>query len=323
MEGNGKNAQFLCHFSVVRNERETTKLRVVFDGSAKSLQANLSLNDRLEVGDNNMPLLFDTLIRFRAHRIASTADIEKPFLQIGIREGDRDVLRFLWYDDVNKENPEIIQYRYCRLVFGLTCSPAILSETIRKHVTQFRESNPEVVKILMRLYADDMSCGTETVGEALNIYETSKKILAQGGFNLRKWNSNNKVFLSKIKEREDKSPSLTSKGSRISEDDQSYSQYIVGNPSEGGSSKVLGVNWNSIQDTFYLDLMHIITFAYSLAPTKRSVLRISAKIFDPLGCFCVFTINLKIFFSDFVLISSIGILKLKSKANIERNMTHY
>ena len=170
MEDNGKNAQFLCHFSVVRDERETTKLRAVFDGSAKSLQQeNLTLNDRLEVSDKNMPLLFDTLIRFRAQN-CHTVDIEKPFLQIGIREGDRDVLRFLWYDDVNKENPEMIQYRYCRLVFGLTCSHAILSETIRKHVSQFRESNPEVVKILMRLYADDMSCHTETVEEALNIY---------------------------------------------------------------------------------------------------------------------------------------------------------
>ena len=91
----------------------------------------------------------------------------------------------------------------------------------------------------MRLCADDMSCSTETVEEALNIHETSKKILAQQGFNLRKWNSNNKVFLSKIKEGEDKSPPITFKGSSISEDDQSYSQYIVGNPSEGGALRYL------------------------------------------------------------------------------------
>ena len=85
MEDNAKNAHFLCHFGVVRNERETTKLRVVFHGSAKYLQPNLSLNDRLEVGDNNMPSLFDTLSRFRTNRIAITAEIEKAFLQIGIR----------------------------------------------------------------------------------------------------------------------------------------------------------------------------------------------------------------------------------------------
>ena len=102
-----------------------------------------------------MPLLFDTLVRFRSHPIALTADIQAAFLQIAISEDDRDVLRFLWFDDVNKENPTIVEYRYCRLVFGLTCSPSILGETIRKHIVQFQSEHPEVVEILSRLYADD------------------------------------------------------------------------------------------------------------------------------------------------------------------------
>jgi len=29
------------------------------------------------------------------------ADIEKPFLQVGSQEPDRDVTRFLWFKDVN------------------------------------------------------------------------------------------------------------------------------------------------------------------------------------------------------------------------------
>ncbi len=177
---NNVAAHFLCHFGVIRNERETTKLRVVFDGSAKSEPSSVSLSDRLEIGDNNMPLLFDTLLRFRTHRLAITTDIEKAFLQIGINESHRYVLRFLWFDDVSKENPSIIQYRYCRLYFGLTCSPSILSETIRKHVSQYKAENPHVVSILYRLYADDMSCGTDTVEDALNIYKTSKEILSRG-----------------------------------------------------------------------------------------------------------------------------------------------
>jgi len=39
------NAHFLCHFGVVRNERQTTKWRIVFDGSARS-GSSLSLNDK-------------------------------------------------------------------------------------------------------------------------------------------------------------------------------------------------------------------------------------------------------------------------------------
>ncbi len=101
----------------------------MFDGSAKSNRTSLSLNDRLDVGNNYMPLLFETLLRFRVHATAVTADIEAAFLQIGIREDDRDFLRFLWFDDISKDKPSIVQYRFCRLVFGLTCSPAILGET--------------------------------------------------------------------------------------------------------------------------------------------------------------------------------------------------
>ena len=80
---------------MIRSDRETTKLRIVFDGSAKSSKSSLSLNDRLEIGDNHMPLLFDILLRFRAHPVVLTAGIEKAFLQVGIHEPDRDNLRFL------------------------------------------------------------------------------------------------------------------------------------------------------------------------------------------------------------------------------------
>ena len=36
----------------------------------------------------------------------------------------------------------------------------------------------------------------------------------------------------------------------------------------------------------------------SLIPTKRSLLQIAAKVFDPLGCISLFTINLKALFQD-------------------------
>ena len=302
-EEGANNAHFLCHFGVIRNDRKTTKLRVVFDGSAKSDPNSLSLNDRLEVGDNYMPLLFDTLLRFRVHKIAITADIEAAFLQIGVKESDRDVLRFLWFDDVTQEKPSIVQYRYCRLVFGLTCSPAILGETIRFHIAQYSSRNPEVVKILNRLYADDLSCGCETVDEALDIYRKAKGIMQEGGFNLRKWNSNSKDFLGQIMKSEDQAVAqeIAVGGISVHEDDESYTKYTVGNPCGGGASKVLGVNWNHEVDNFQLELLHVSECSKNLPPTKRSLLKLAAMIFDPLGFISVFTINLKAFFQELCL----------------------
>ena len=294
-----EGVHFLCHFGVIRSDRETTKLRIVFDGSAKSNKSSLSLNDRLEIGDNHMPLLFDTLIRFRAHPIVLTADIEKAFLQVGIHESDRDNLRFLWFDDTRSDNPNIVQYRYKRLLFGLTCSPALLAETIRHHVEKYSEANPEVVEILNRLYADDLSCGTDDPQKALEIYKRCKEIMKQGGFNLRKWNSNDKTLLKEINGMEGKNETqnVMPKG-KVVEDDQTYTQYAIGTPQCKGSSKVLGVSWDSYSDQLTFDVTGIVEFAKTIPATKRSLLKLAAKIFDPLGCLTVFTINLKILFQQ-------------------------
>ena len=47
--------------------------------------------------------------------------------------------------------------------------------------------------------------------------------------------------------------------------------------------KVLGTNWNVEEDTIVMKLNKIVEFARGLEPTKRDVLRIAARLFDPLG----------------------------------------
>ena len=89
---------------MVRREKETTKLRIVFDGSAKGSDGRCSINEHLETGPNFIPSLFDILVKFRCHPVALTADIEKAFLQIQVKQVDRDKLRFLWVDD-HPKNP--------------------------------------------------------------------------------------------------------------------------------------------------------------------------------------------------------------------------
>ena len=293
-------AHFICHHGVVRKDHDTTKLRIVFDGSAKSGPEELSLNDRLEVGENYMPSLFDTLLRFRSHSIAITADIEKAFLQIEINEPDRDVLRFLWFDDVSKDNPSIVQLRWKRLAFGLRPAPSILGATIRKHISLFQDDNPEVVNVLSRLYADDLSCGTETVEKGLEIYNGSKEIMSKGGFNLRKWKTNDPDLLEQINALEGKSATEESKNeaTHVSEDDQSFTKYSIGLPNSDSNAKVLGVNWNTDTDKLFFNLTQIEELVKTLPPTKRSLLKIAAKVFDPLGCLSLFTVNLKAFFQQ-------------------------
>jgi len=59
----------------------------VYDASSRSANGP-SLNQ----------LIFDLLV----HNKSLTADLEKAFLMVSVDEADRDVLWFLWVDDVSK-----------------------------------------------------------------------------------------------------------------------------------------------------------------------------------------------------------------------------
>jgi len=64
------------HHAVFKESNNTTKIRIVFDASAKASNG-VSLNDILMVGPTIQDKLFSHLIRFRTYKYVITADIEK------------------------------------------------------------------------------------------------------------------------------------------------------------------------------------------------------------------------------------------------------
>ena len=154
---------YIPHKEVLKEDRATTKLRVVYDASAKSY-SEPSLNDCLLSGPALTPLLFDILLRFCLPKIALIGDLEKAFLNVEVKPEDRNLLRFLWIDDVNPLNPEIIKLRFTRLVFGLVCSPFILNVTLRNHLSKYENIDPEFVSTVIKaLYVEDFASGKNTV----------------------------------------------------------------------------------------------------------------------------------------------------------------
>ena len=85
---------YIPHHEVVTPEKTTTKLRIVFDASAKTRKANRSLNECLHRGPVILEDLCGVLMRFRLNKVALIADVEKAFLQIGLQPDGRDVARF-------------------------------------------------------------------------------------------------------------------------------------------------------------------------------------------------------------------------------------
>ena len=120
---------YIPHREVIREDKNTTKLRVVYDASARVKEDSPSLNDCLYAGPPLSPLIYDILLRFSSHKIALTADIEKAFLNVSVNETDRDFLRFLWVNDISNREPELCVYRFARVVFGVSSSPFLLNAT--------------------------------------------------------------------------------------------------------------------------------------------------------------------------------------------------
>lgn len=67
---------YLPHHAVVRNDKETTRTRIVYDASCKGTN-NVSLNDELLVGPQLQEDLRSIVMRWRMKRVCFVADIQK------------------------------------------------------------------------------------------------------------------------------------------------------------------------------------------------------------------------------------------------------
>ncbi|XP_054265924.1 uncharacterized protein LOC128988558 [Macrosteles quadrilineatus] len=251
------NFHYLPHRPVVKESSITTRIRPVFDASAKT-KFSPSLNDCIENGPNLIELIPSVMMRFREGKFGVIADIAKAFLQISLNVQDRDFLRFLWFD-INERSRSIV-YRHKRVVFGVKCSPFLLGAVIDLHLQKSmtsQEFDDNVVKKLSKsFYVDNVSTSVDTYEELKHFVEESKQVMAAAKFDLRGWHAT----------------------SVIEEGDNKF------------VTNVLGVQWNYIEDVLFFNLTNCIKDLDVSRITKRDILSISHKIFDPIGILCPVTL---------------------------------
>ena len=152
----------------------------------------------------------------------------------------------------------------------------------------------------MSLYVDDLVTSTPDVHSAYKFYLENRKIMASVGMNLKKWHSNSLELLNKIESLPVSSSLNTSQMTTgITEEDNTYVKTMIGphvSKQSQGLTKLLGVTWNSSLEVFTFELNELIEFAHSLLVNKCSILKLAAKIFDPLGLISPFVIQLKMLF---------------------------
>ena len=170
------------------------------------------------------------LLHFRFNPIGIIADIEKAYLQISIADCHRDFLRFLWFGDIFKDIPEVVKYRFCRVIFGANCLQYLSNSVIRFHASKYKNVDKEFFeKVAKSFYVDDFNSTAKDISEGIEIYKKNKLRFIDASFNVRKWKTNK--------------PHLQNYFHKI-ENQFSPTSEIQGND----KVKVLGIVWDTKRD---------------------------------------------------------------------------
>ena len=168
---------------------KTTKLRLVFDSSAKG-HDDRSLNDHLEKGPNYINELPGVLAAWRWDNVAYSGDVRKMFNQILVHPDDQVFHRFLWRSSLTEE-PTV--YQWLRLSFGDKPAPDIASNSINFLAKASQVDEPEAATELLRhVYVVDVGGSCSTIQDAKRVTTRIDAILENRKFEIKAWHSNRK-----------------------------------------------------------------------------------------------------------------------------------
>ncbi|GBM12575.1 hypothetical protein AVEN_78349-1 [Araneus ventricosus] len=246
---------YLPHHGVYNPLKSSTKLRVVFNGSAPTSNG-VSLNQIQLNGGTVQQDLFSIMIRFRKHEFVFTADVRMMYRQILIHPDQRDLQRIVW-----KEGPDqpTKDYQLNTITYGTTSAPYLATRTLNQLAIDEKDTFPDASIIVQSdCYMDDILTGSNSLENTKELQTQLVQLLGRGGMTLHKWCSNNESLLNSI---------------------QNSGDYQFNNPAEMKPVKTLGVLWKPNSDCFSFK----VTISQQHSYTKRSILSDISRIYDPLG----------------------------------------
>ena len=249
------------HHAVFKQSSSTTKTRVVFDASCHT-QDGTSLNNHLLPGSKLQPDIKDILFLWRRYQFVFTADIARMYRQFWINPNHHSFQKIYWRFS---ESEPIQLYCLTTVTFGTTSAPflAIRLLIFFADSDEAREFPLASEALKSEFYVDDLLSGAHDRSVAINKQQQIRKLLASAKLNIRKWCSNFKDIISDI-------PDCDREDSVELEFDH-----------DDNFRKTLGIFWSPDQDCFSFsvgeDCLAISEF------TKRNILSIISRVFDPLG----------------------------------------
>ena len=231
-------------------------MHIVFNVSSKPTDGTL-FNDCLLTGPS-LTAKLHILFTFRQGQYVITADISKAFHCILVREQDRDYLKFLWF---NLETEEQRTFRFRVVIFGATCSPYLLQETLQTHLSE----NVAGRKFRDKFYVDNYLNTYDCESDLIRQQPTQDELMNEAHMPLQEWVSNSKLF------------------------------HFMHNSAPPATQNVLGLEWDPRLDQLQIvpsdKLMNEARWKFS----KHSALALISSLFDPLGLLSPLFIRGKIF----------------------------
>lgn len=264
------NSYFLPHHGVLKRSIEGSKLRVVFDGSAKS-STDISVNDLQLIGPTIQDGLLAIFLRFRLHRYVIGSDIRMMYRQIWMHRDDRKLQLILWRSDASQD---IKTFMLNTVTYGMASSPYLAIRCLNQLALDGMNDCPSAAQtILSDFYVDDLLTGGQDIQELIQRATDIEAILQAANFPLHKWVSNSPEIMKQFS-----SPNMTSHRELI-------------NFGDHNNNKTLGLYWSPEDDFLQYSVKESNTRS---SRTKRNLLSDISQIWDPLGLIAPCVISAKI-----------------------------
>ena len=269
----GRQVHYLPSHSIIRMGAESTRCRMVMNGSSKCRSTNVSLNQCLYQGPNLLPEILPLVLKLRLNVFVIICDIRKLYWTIGLREPDIDMCRYLWFNDEG----ELIHYRSLSLVFGLISSSYQTNFVSHRNADMWADEYPLASKVVKsQQYVDDVTTSVATREEAVKTVVELVGLFSKASLKPHKWCCSDETVL----------------------DDAGIE---TADRSKASAQKLLGVSWNTQQDSIEFDFTNILENSKpdaKFAPTKRQLLAELGRIYDVLGLVSPFTLIAKVILQE-------------------------
>lgn len=149
------------------------------------------------------------------------------------------------------------------MTYGLITSPYHALRVLKQLASNEQNHYPVAAQILSNdFYVDEVMTGGNDVEEVLRQTKELSELLRKGGFELRKWASNRQEALQYVPI------------------NHQLKKIILTEQKEDATIKILGLNWNTVSDTFSFkaEPLNVVTHL-----TKRELLSAIARNIDPCG----------------------------------------